>query len=128
MSHGRRKKVLISQGFGAGWVSWAHSREQKEFLISYQPIIDFLEAGGKFSYEECRVEYDWDDDDAHPNLSNLHPILRTLAEECLKRFDDIPYLGGARSLEVRMVDGRIRIHEYDGKETMELEGEYDDWF
>jgi len=27
-----------------------------------------------------------------------------------------------------MVNGRIRIHEYDGKETMELEGEYDDWF
>jgi len=30
-------------------------------------------------------------------------------------------------LEIREVSGRVRIHEYDGSESVEGEGDFDEW-
>ena len=99
------RKVLISPGYGAGWTTWESSRAIRKFMFEYAPIIDFLEKGGKFSRNDCE------------DLP-LHPILKKFSDECMEKFGDAPYLGGAIGLVVRTVDGQVKIDEYDGYERI----------
>lgn len=38
-------KILVSTGYGAGWSTWAPDDKRKE-IAEYQPVINFIEAGG----------------------------------------------------------------------------------
>lgn len=107
------RKILYSPGWGAGWSTW-NSGEVGKYMLTYQPIIDFLEAGGKFT-------------EAHAH-GEPHPILDQLQKECAERFgESYVCLLGADDLKVATVKGRVRIHEYDGSESYEEEGEYRGW-
>lgn len=101
-------KILYSPGYGAGWSSW-NSGETGRFMLTYAPIVDFIEAGGEFT-------------------STDHPLLVALAAECLARFGtDYVCLLGATDLRVWSGEGRVRVEEYDGSESVVTEGEQD-WY
>ena len=109
------RKILYSPGYGGGWTSWCSNQEIKKFMLTYQPIIDFLEAGGKFNSDECDES----------KVDKCHPVLKKFAEECRAKFGEVPFMGGADDLEVATVYGRVRIHEYDGNESYDEESVYD---
>jgi hypothetical protein len=94
-------KILISPGFGAGWSTWAHG-EVSRFVLTYQPIIEFLEAGG-----------DTQDD-------KMDELVEQLSNEIKEKFPDDPYFygGGKLDLVVREVEPPFYIHEYDGSESI----------
>lgn len=124
------RKILYSPGYGAGWTTWEHNPDIKKFMLTYKPIVDFLEAGGEFDHKECDVE--WVDGPKGKrtveDYSKLHPILQQFAKECKEKFGSIPYLGGARDLRVAEVgDGPVRIKEYDGSESLGLSLDDDEW-
>lgn len=118
------RKILYSPGYGAGWTSWEDHPEIVDLMLTYKPIIDFIEAGNCFLGDECDVQWL---SEKEPDFSSLHPILRALAEICHKRFGMVPYFGGAHQLKVATVEGRVRINEYDGSESIEEEGGYSGW-
>lgn len=89
-------KILVSNGFGAGWSSWA---SEKQFEIAtYQPVIDFLEGGGKGS--------DLDED---------HPLIKKMCEDL--ELDSF-YTGGASDLHTQFLPDETKffIENYDGSE------------
>ena len=103
------RKILYSPGYGAGWSSWVNvysSKEVKLFMLEYQPFITALENDEKLNEEQ-------------------------FLEDFKKQFPNqwIPYTGGMNQLEIMEVpDGmRVKINEYDGNESVEVEGEFDDW-
>lgn len=101
------RKILISEGFGAGWTTW-HSgpREERLFMLEYQPAIDLLEAA---------VEAD------------VVADLGSLEERFLRDFRQAfpgrpePYMGGFGQLQVFEVpvSSLVRVGEYDGAESVE---------
>lgn len=98
------RKILYSPGYGAGWVTW-NDAELSEFLLTYQPIIDFLEAGGEFTDEDTDYE-------------TTHPLLKQLQADCLEKFGkDCICVLGADQLKVAEVSGPVRIEEEDGNES-----------
>lgn len=100
----KNREILYSPGFGAGWTSWANGpKEMIEFMLTYQPIISFLKAGGK--------SRDLGDEN--------HPLLVAFVEECMARGWKPPYLGGAKKLQVAQVAGPVRIFDFDGSESYE---------
>ena len=111
----KNRKIIYSPGYGAGWVSWASSktREQRLFMLEYQPFIEILESGKQINSSDIELfEEDW-----RKKFPDDNPF-------------DPPYTGGLGKAEVMEVPYgvRIRIDEYDGSESVELEGEYDDWY
>jgi hypothetical protein len=105
-----KRKILYSPGFGAGWTTW-NSGEVAKYMLTYQPIIDWLEAGGKAE-----------------ELDNEHQLIVQLKAECLEKFkEDYVCTLGSEDLVVKEVSGRVRMHEYDGSERVEEEGEFTDW-
>jgi hypothetical protein len=77
-------------------------KELRQFALTYQPIIDFLEGGGN-----------------NRDLVEGHPLLEQFLVDVKARWPDVydPYLGGADQLEVAEVDGDVYIKEYDGSES-----------
>ena len=109
-------KILYSPGYGAGWTTW-NSGPVARKMLTYQPIIDFIEGGGKF-------------DRAKPSATDqdLHPLLQQLAKECLDEFGEAYVcMLGASDLRVVDVSGRVRIEEYDGSESY-VTSDTDGWF
>ena len=103
----KTRKILYSPGFGAGWSTW-NSDEVARYMLTYQPIIDALERGEKMDVD--------------------HPAVKQLQADCLEKFEkDYVCVLGASTLKVMTVHGRVRIHEYDGSESVEVEGDYDGW-
>lgn len=94
-------KILVSSGYGAGWSTWA-SDKRKE-IAEYQPIIDFIEAGG-----DPGALYAEQNELIHPLIAQMK------AELGLGYF----YAGGADGLEVEEVEGPYFISEYDGWESV----------
>lgn len=96
------KKILISPGFGAGWSTWTSGDEAK-FGLTYQPLIDFLERGGKITSKDENC-----------------PILKQFMDDFRAKFGPKAhfYLGGAKDLVVREVDGPFFVDEYDGSESI----------
>jgi len=111
------RKILVSPGYGAGWTSWNTDKIQK-FMIEYQPIIDYLEAGNKFTRKDCEPNH------------HQHPLLTRLQEECLEKFGE-SYVCVLGAYDLRVVsipdDAKVRINEYDGYESYEVQGQYDGW-
>ena len=101
------RKILLSPGYGAGWVSWAENIESKRLMIDWPPLVSAVEAGEKVSND-------------HPAVKSLHKLMK-------QRGLDVPYGGGLCDLLVVEVCGRVRIEEYDGSESYEDEGYFDEW-
>ena len=105
----KSRKILYSPGFGAGWTTW-NSGDVAKYMLTYQPIIEFLEAGREFTDR---------------NVSggpNHHPLLCQLEKECEDKFGTEPCVIGADDLKVATVRGRVVINEYDGNESITEEG------
>lgn len=109
------RKILYSPGYGAGWVSWGpEHREQRLFMLEYQPFIECLEKGeGPLSGEHVlfeRFQKDWD-------------------EKFPESKGDYPYPGGLEKLKVLVVpDGAtVRIREREGYETVDLQPHDLEW-
>ena len=112
------RKILYSPGYGAGWTTW-NNGEVAKYMLTYQPIIDFLEAGNKFTYDEC---------EHLGSKGKIHPLLTQLQKECLEKFgEDYVCILGADNLEVAEVTGRVKINEYDGFESFDREGDDEGW-
>ena len=122
------RKVLYSPDWGAGWSTW-NSGETAKYFLEYQPIIDFLEAGNKFSDKDCHCYCaPCSGSSSRKSKCTLHPLLKQLQEECKEKFGNTYVcVLGADDLKVAEVSGRIRINEYDGNESIEEEGEYSGW-
>lgn len=109
-------KILYSPGYGAGWLTWSglSDPEAKKFVLTYPPIIEYLESGETFT------DPGWNSTD-----DDLHPILRQFKQELADKFgEDSFYLGGAYQLKVEDTHGRaFNIDEYDGYESVEYEEE-----
>lgn len=107
------KKVLVSPGYGAGWSTWADDRIA-QYVAEYQPIIEFIEGGGRFE---------------HPVKDS--PLVQQLHADLRKDFPDLdpqePYLGGLAACVVVEVSGPYHITEYDGYETLD-EPDSIQWF
>ena len=117
------KKILVSHGYGAGWSSW-NSGEVGKYMLTYQPIIDFVEAGGEFKASEVGGFGEFGE-------KKLHPLLQQLADECKERFgkqgEYVCFLGAdGGDLQVETVHGAFKIREYDGSESVEYK-DADDW-
>ena len=75
-------------------------------MLTYQPIIAFLENGGAFTYSDA--------------YESLHPLLQQLQQDCKEKFgaENVCVLG-AYDLQVATVGDPVRIHEYNGSESLE---------
>lgn len=111
------RKILYTNGYGAGWTSWATNDELRRFMLEYRPIIEFIEGGGQFTDEDCFhrkmlevAEPVWADD--------IHPIMGQFARECWDRFGEVPCLSGGPKLRVMEVSNPVWIEDHDGKETV----------
>ena len=112
------RKILYSPGWGAGWVSW-NDGKAAEIMLTYQPIIDFIEAGNSFTDKDFRGMY------ASNGKSKTHPILVQMVNEIREATgnpDEYVCILGADDLRVATVSGRVRIDEYDGNESFTEEG------
>lgn len=104
-------KIIISTGFGAGWSTWHHEKQHE--IATFQPIIDFLEAGGNAN-----------------ELQHEGNRLVAQMEEDLGLEKGTFFTGGARDglRVVEIPDGvRYRINEYDGSESPETDDQ-DIWW
>ncbi len=107
------RKILVSYGFGAGWSTWSDEGDD-QFVCEYQPIIDFIEAGGD--------PVDLENED-HPLTKQF---LADLAEHRGKPVEDTYFcLGGADGLVVKTVHAPYRIEEYDGSESVRTQADTD---
>lgn len=116
------RKILYSPGYGAGWTSW-NNHEVAKIMISYQPIIDALEKGESLLIGSA-YSLNLKDEQKY------HPAVLQLIKECEGKFNGRHVcVLGAGELKIKVVeDGqRVRIHEYDGYESVELEGDYEGW-
>lgn len=116
------RKILISPGYGAGFVTWASDHELKKFMLEYKPFIDHLENGGDFRQRDGLPLNDvhWDGDgtpDFNTMQKEMSEIVFTFVRECWDKFGTIPYLGGLEQLKVVEVSGPVKLEEYDGHET-----------
>jgi hypothetical protein len=117
---------LYSPGHGAGWTTWiCGGKEAKQFALTYEPIIEFLEGGGSFTHRETEV--DWNRKSDLPQYVTTHPILKQFSKEFHDKFGEYPYMGGAHNLKVADVDGEVLIEEYDGYESYRVHGDDEGW-
>lgn len=148
------RSILYSPGYGGGWTSWHHgSDEERRFALEYAPFIEAVRARtdrvrpvekrGADLPDDVRAALrklrssigGWtctDEDDRYVEIPvDLLPLFVAFIEEWSRRFPgkDIPYTGGMAQLRVMDVpDGsRVRITEYDGSESVEVEGAQDGW-
>lgn len=108
------RKILISSGFGAGWVSWYNgTTEQKRFMLEYIPFIEFLETN------KCKV------------LDEDHLLVEQFKKDWVENFPntELPYFGGLSTLSVYQVLDNVRVHieEYDGNESVLTENDMVEW-
>lgn len=120
------RKILYSPSYGAGWTSWESDPDIKRFMLTYQPIIDYLEAGNDFkNCDLYKIKYP-PSLPQHPlNPEILPHCLQQFIAECIEKFNKVPTLGGARDLKVETVEGLVKIDDHDGYEN--IEHCYDDW-
>lgn len=89
------RKILVSPGFGAGWVSWCGgSREEKLFMLE-DPVLVSLVEQKKMTEETFMARWN----EVFPG-------------------EDPPYLGGMQQLVVLEVNGPVLIQDYDGSESV----------
>lgn len=117
------RKILYSPAYGAGWTSWADRRDIKQFMLTYQPIIDYLEAGNDF--KGIKLDKIYDRAGKPTILGHLPACLQQFVADCQERFGEVPYLAGARDLEIEEVNCLVKITDFDGYEHIKYCNE--DW-
>jgi hypothetical protein len=92
--------VLYSPGYGAGWSTWCHEDEQIRLSMLFDPQIA---------------------DIRNQNAPDWQEQAESIA---LIKYPDT-YIGGLADLEVRWlpVGTQFRVLEYDGHESIEINGE-----
>lgn len=101
------KKVLVSEGYGAGWATW---NDKPKKVAEYLPIIEFIENGGDPS------DLDTSDAIVKHEEEIYHPLVQQMIDEL--GLDGYFYTGGAHGLTVQTVTDAYRIDEYDGSEYL----------
>lgn len=105
------RKILYSPDYGAGWTTW-NKKEVAQIMVDYPPVIEAVERGERIT-------------ENHPAIVQMIAYIRerlSLPEE------DYICVLGADELKVKEVEGRVRIQEYDGAESVEEEEKWaDDW-
>ncbi len=101
------RKILYSPGFGAGWTSWESNPRVKKLMLEYPLIVKAVERGEV--------------------MSEQHPAIKALLNECEALGLDEPYLGGMYQLKIYKAAGRVHINEYDGSESVTEEGSDQGW-
>jgi hypothetical protein len=111
-------KILYSPGYGAGWSTWS-SGEIAELMLTYQPIIDAIEAGeplwegNLYYFDESKIKY--------------HQSILDLKKEAKEKFGvNYVCIAGIDQLKVMEVFGEVEITERDGFEFVEELRHYDD--
>jgi hypothetical protein len=93
-------KILISQGYGAGWSTWNSgddSQEFRKFILTHPGLIAAIENG--------------------ETLDEQHPAFVRFLEELTAKFGEVRfYAGGLDGLCVEEVYGAFRVGEYAGDE------------
>jgi hypothetical protein len=150
----KARKVLYSPGYGAGWVSWSSSEpvERQRFMLEHPALIAAVESPkpATVTAEKLQAAIDdhtrsmWGEEEwAKGQGMRLHGLFRDVVPEHLRDAmmafvsewherwpsESLPYLGGLRQLEVYEVPAgkRIRIDEYDGSESITVEGDCEGW-
>jgi hypothetical protein len=117
------KKVLVSEGFGAGFATWANNSHRKE-LAEDPELVALVERGehkGETTYGALA-------DEGLP-LSDLTRSDRVeashaFAKRAMTIANGYVYCGGVFKLKVHEVDGPYRIEEYDGSESLHTSEEW----
>ncbi len=132
------RKILVAEGVGTGWSSVAFTPvEVKEldkaakFAVTYQPLIDYLEAGGRL----VRIEDYWERFDYENQWEHFEEpgrtILKQYTEDIRNHLGDpeyYHYMGGAENLKVRTVDGPFKISDSEsGCEILDVLN-LEEWF
>lgn len=121
------RKILYSPGFGAGWSTWADDR-MKKWMCEYTPLIEAIEAGEEVWDEQLNYNYhdllylDENYKEINPEAESFfHPAMWKFILDSQDKWGTVPYLGGARDLEVYTCsdDTLVRISEYDGSESVQ---------
>jgi len=113
---GKTIKVLITKGYGAGFSTWARG-EVAEFILTYKPIIDYL--------EQSEIK---DRGFREPNgLTPEHPLVKQMLGDILTKFGE----QGVKNVCVLSVDNLeveevyipslldiIKIKDHDGYESI----------
>lgn len=112
-------KILMTVSHGAGWGSWAENDAVAEFVMKYQPIIDYIEQ--KWKERDVKVYYPYPQD--WHGLDGNHPLVLQLVAEVKERFKEYFYAGGATNLVVKdltMPSFReiIGLTQHDGLESL----------
>lgn len=97
MSNGEKRKILVSPGFGAGFATWSG---RPQAVAEYQPLIDFIEGGGRPS-----------------ELDHSSPLIQGMERDLGMQIGEL-YLGGLSQVIVVEVTVPYRIDEYDGSESV----------
>ncbi|RJR07450.1 hypothetical protein C4588_06910 [Candidatus Parcubacteria bacterium] len=104
-------KILMTRSYGAGWSSWESNPEIADFMLTYQPLIDYIEAK--------------DNEDVDHDLSPEHPLVLKMLEEIKSKFNlpdhRLPCVLAAENLIVEEVYQKslaelLGIRDYDGSE------------
>ena len=105
---GGAMKVIISAGYGAGWSTW-NDGEEGRYMLTYQPIIDALEAG--------------------KIVEENDPLVVQMQEEILDKFGEsyVCVLGAGSDLRVVNAYPPFRVDEYDGFESISAPGDGSGW-
>ena len=101
--------VLVSDGYGAGWSTWAHTREQEELAMFDPEIVQWIL-------------------DGKPKVKLSDPMGRN-AYFTEKYGGNYFYDGGFDTLTVEWikVGTKFRITEYDGQEAIQIMDDVN-WF
>lgn len=99
-------KILISPNFGAGWSTWQTTPQQAKFALTYQPLITALDKDTNLTNEERELSF--------------KNALRLFEHDFTRLFDETPYIMTHLDLIVVEVEGKFRISEYDGAESVVL--------
>lgn len=107
-------KILKTNNYGAGWSSWAIRNDVAEFMLTYEPIIKYIET------KEAE-----DDGFGKHDLDENHSLVLQMIAEIIQKFGkgSDPYVGGAKNLEVVEVNlpsiiETLGLRAYDGKESL----------
>ena len=129
---------MYSPGYGAGWVTW-NADEIRDLLLTHPGMIELVEA--KTAREEALREEDATDETKCAEWVRFDEALRASEDEEEKLLKQLPAqykeviddirakakelgedyvcLLGVRDLQVAIVNGPIRIKDYDGSESID---------
>ena len=124
-----RQKILVSPGYGAGWVTWAFSDDTAflAWMVTYQPLIDHVEDDARFQESRDRTQVQCWKSDEYVEASRWREYMALEKASILEQFDreakgrfgvQETRHCGVKQLRVAEVDGPFMLMEYDGSESV----------